>query len=316
MNIAPRKLRRGSKIALVAPSFAPITTEIVEGIDIMHEMGLVPVLGPCVKNLCSSGFHAGSVADRAAELNWAFSDPDIAGVFAVRGGAGAAAVLPHLDYRAIRNSRKVFLGMSDNTALNTGILSKSGLITFNGQSVSIHIDRGTSHYEADCASFKSTLQLLMSPDNWGEKPFEFNRQFPRTVSSGNASGVAVGGNLDTFVHLIGTPYIPELSSKILFVEDVHKTPIVLGREFLHLQLAGILKQVNGVVLGEFSEIPKCNSEEPLLEDVINEYFSSGVPCTYGYPFSHGPFTGPIPIGAMCYMNADMGNVEFDFVMSS
>jgi muramoyltetrapeptide carboxypeptidase len=316
MNIVPRKLRRGSKIALVAPSFAPITTEIVEGIDIMHEMGLVPVLGPCVKNLCSSGFHAGSVADRAAEMNWAFSDPSIAGIFAVRGGSGAAAILPYLDYRTIRNSRKVFLGMSDNTALNAGILTKSGLITFNGQSVSIHTDRGNAYYEADCASFKLTLELLMSPGNWGDKPFEFNPYLPRTVSSGNASGIAVGGNMDTFVHLIGTQYLPELTSKILFLEDVHKTPVVLGREFLHLQLSGLLKQVNGVVLGEFAEIPKCSNEEPLLEDVINEYLSVGAPCTYGYPFSHGSFTGPIPIGAMCYVNADMGNVEFDFVMSS
>lgn len=282
----------------------------------MSEAGLVPVLGPCVKNLRSDNIHAASINDRVSELNWAFRDQTISGVFAVCGGMGSAALLPHLDYRAIRESRKPFLGMSDITALNMGILSKAGLVNFNGQSPSIRLDKGSKIEDADSASFELTLRLLMSDEQWASRPFSFNEYFPRTVCPGETSGIAIGGNLDTFVHLIGTPFLPDLTNTILFGEDVHKTGETLSRQFLHMQLAGILRQVEGVVLGEFAEVPRrVSDKEPSIERVIEEYFAaSGVPCSYGYPFSHGPLTGPIPMGAECHLDASSGDVTFNFRM--
>ena len=43
-----------------------------------------------------------------------------------------------------------------------------------------------------------------------------------TVAPGRASGHIVGGNLDTFSRLLGTPYFPNIQGAILFIEDVHK----------------------------------------------------------------------------------------------
>jgi muramoyltetrapeptide carboxypeptidase len=132
------------------------------------------------------------------------------------------------------------------------------------------------------------------------------------VASGEAEGHVVGGNLDTFVHLIGTPYLPDVDGAILFIEDVHKTGLVLDREMLHLRLAGILDRISGVVIGEFAEVPNTDDvRTPAPEDVVIEYFANGVPCVYGYSFSHGDYTSPIPIGAMCRINADTGIVSFD-----
>jgi len=316
MNIIPRKLRRGSKVALVAPASPFKTNEIVDGMDIMREMGLFPILGPCVRNLRSDNIHSASVKDRVEELNWAFKDPSISGVIAVCGGMGSAALLPYLDYDAIRNSRKPFLGSSDITALNNGIFAKAGLINFNGQGPNIRQDKGESIRTSDAESFKFCLGLLMSDEPWGTTPMEFNEFFPRTVSPGKSTGISIGGNADTFVHLIGTPFLPEMSNTILFLEDIHKSGEVLGREFLHLQLAGILRQINGVVLGEFADIPKrLGDREPSIENVLEEYFSMGSPCSYGYSFSHGAFTSIIPIGAPCSLDADAGTVEFNFTMA-
>jgi muramoyltetrapeptide carboxypeptidase len=316
MYLTPRKLRRGAKIALVAPASPFKTDEVTEGMDIMREMGLVPVLGPCVRNLRSDNIHAGSLADRAAELNWAFSDPSINGVLAVCGGMGSAAILPYLDYRMIRASRKALLGMSDITALNAGILARAGLISINGQSPSIRLDKGEAIRRADSDSFRLTLRLMMSDEPWGTQPFDFSEYFPRTVCPGKATGNVIGGNADTFVHLLGTPYMPELTGTILFIEDVHKSGEILGREFLHMRLSGMLNMVNGIVIGEFAEVPKRTEErEPSIENSIEEYFRNGPPCTYGYPFSHGPLTGPVPIGAQCEIDADVGHVSFDFAMA-
>ena len=315
--IAPRRLRSGSKVAIVAPSGPIITNEVQVGIDIIRECGLEPVLGPCVKNLKTAASHAASVQDRVEELNWAFSNPNISGVIGAVGGEGSAAVLPYLNYDVIRASRKVFLGMSDLTAINTGIFTKSRLITFNGQTPSIRLDKGKRIFDLDSDSFRTTLELLKSDQVWGRRPFQNNPHFPRTVAPGTTTGTVIGGNLDTFVHLIGTPYMTEFNNSILFIEDVHKDGMDISRESLHLRLSGCLNQVSGIVIGEFEDIPKKTDPKiPTIEDTVLEYFGGGPPCSIGYPFSHGPFTAPLPIGANCLLDANTGVVEFNFKMSS
>jgi muramoyltetrapeptide carboxypeptidase len=318
MNIiTPKRLRTGSRVAIVAPSGPIVTDEVLAGIDIIRECGLEPVLGPCVKVLKTTAAHAASVQDRANELNWAFQNTSVSCVIGAVGGEGSAAVLPYLDYDMIRASRKPFIGMSDLTAINTGILKKSGLISFNTQTPSIRLDKGAKIRAADSESFKLTLELLKSDQVWGSRPFEFNPHFPRVVSPGSCTGFSIGGNLDTFVHLIGTPYMPSPEGSVLFIEDVHKGGEEISRELLHLRLAGFLSRVAGVVIGEFEDVDKrTDPKVPSVEDVILEYFAAGPPCTYGYSFSHGPHTSPIPIGARVSVDADSGDVHFDFKMAT
>ena len=47
----------------------------------------------------------------------AWQDPQVAGVFAVRGGYGSAQMLPFLEVTAAVEGRKPFVGCSDLTAL-------------------------------------------------------------------------------------------------------------------------------------------------------------------------------------------------------
>jgi len=314
--ISPRRLKAGSRVAVIAPSSPFKSDELSEGLDIMKEMGLEPVLGPNVKVLRSKGIHAASVIDRADELMWAFTDPKIAAVISATGGMGAGSVLPFLKFDLIAKSRKPFVGMSDITALQTGIQAQSKLITFNGQSPNIRLEEGAKINKADAESFRLMFEMLMSDQDWGERPWEINPFVPRTVSPGKASGHVVGGNCDTFVHLLGTPFMPDCEGAILFLEDVHKDGEVLARQFIHLQLAGILDQVAGIVLGEFFDVPKKLEERvPSVDDVLQEYFRDGPPCVYGYSFSHGAWTSTIPIGAQCDMHADTGIVSFNFKMA-
>lgn len=317
MYLPPKRLKKNSRVAIVAPASSFSSDELVAGLDVISECGLIPVLGPCVKEFKTWLSHSASVQDRVDELNWAFSDPKISAVIAVKGGEGSAALLPYLDYEMIRNSRRVFLGKSDLSALGNGILKKAGLITVNGKSVSIHTDRGQAAIEQECESLKCTLELLMTDAIWGSKPFQKNQFLPRTVSRGIAKGFAIGGNCDTFTRLLGTDYFPNIDNAILFLEDVHKGAENLSRQFLHLKLSGVLDKVKGIVLGEFSKVPKKEGDKgPSVDDVISEYFSKGPPCSYGYSFSHGNLVCPIPIGSECTLDADNGIVRFNFQMAS
>jgi muramoyltetrapeptide carboxypeptidase len=315
MFVAPKRLRQGSKVAIVAPASPFKPDELVAGLDIVRECGLVPVLGPNVRSLRTVNIHAAPVIDRAEELMWAFTDPQIDGVITVTGGMGSGETLPYLDYGRIRESQKVLIGISDITALNNGLLAGAGLITVNGQYPSIRIDEGQEVWKADSESLYMTLELLMSDHPWGDRPFAINRQMPRTVSPGKAHGHVIGGNLDTFCTLLGTPFCPPLDGAIMFIEDVHKDGESVARLLIHCQLAGVFDRIAGIVVGEFIDIPKkIEGKVPSMDDVIGQYLGHGVPCVYGYSFSHGDWTIPVPIGAQCSMDADTGEVSFDFAM--
>lgn len=304
-------------MAIVAPSSPFETDELVAGLDIVKAAGLEPVLGQNVRTMRSVDVHAASAVDRAEELMWAFTDPDIDGVITAVGGLGSAETLGYLDFDAIRESRRLLIGLSDITALNNGLLTGAGLISINGQYPSIRIDEGNAIRDADSESMKFTLELLMSDKPWNDRPFEINQYIPRTVSPGKASGHTIGGNLDTLCCLLGTPYMPDVEGAILFIEDVHKDGEVIARQLIHMKLAGVLDAVAGVVIGEFVDVPEMTGEKvPSIESVIVQYFKDGPPCSYGYSFSHGPYTIPIPIGAQCDMDADTGEVSFRFTMSS
>ena len=306
--VAPRRIRYGSKVAIVAPASAVKQEQLVEGLDVIRQCGLKPVLGPCARNVYSEA----SVQEKVDELHWAFSDPEISAVICALGGVGSAAVLPHLDYGLIRRSRKAFLGRSDITSLNCGLLSGAGLITINGQTPSIHIDEGQRALQLQSQSLMRTLTLMLSNDNWQSFPFVEQPNIVRTISSGTSYGHAIGCNIDTFTHLIGTNHLPTTKGAILFMEDIHKSDKFLERVFLQLKLSGILGSLAGVVIGEFSDLKNCHGED--IDRLIQEYFSDGPPCIYGLPFSHGSIVAPIPIGATCYLDADSQDVSFDFRM--
>jgi len=316
MYIAPKRLRAGSRVAIVAPASPFKTDELIAGLDIIRSMGLEPVLGPNVRRVKTSDIHSAPVLDRSEELMWAFTDPHIDGVITVTGGLGSGGTLPYLDFGRIRQSRKVLLGISDISALNNGLLASAGLINFNAQYPSIRLDKGTHIRETDSESLKFTLQLLLDSQEWGERPFAINQYLPRTISPGKATGTAIGGNLDTLCTLLGTPFFPIVDGCILFIEDVHKDGEAIARLLLHLRLAGVLDKIGGIVIGEFTDVPKkLDDKVPAIEDVLVDYLGDGVPCSYGYSFSHGPYTIPIPIGARCTLDADEGRVSFKFAMA-
>lgn len=318
MYLSPKRLRRGSKVAIVSPASPFKTDELIAGLDIIKAAGLEPVFGSNVSSLHSIEEQAASAIDRAEELMWAFTAPGIDAVITALGGLGSAETLPYLNFGAIRSSRRCLLGLSDITALNNGLLAGAGLISINGQYPSIRIHEGEYLREMDSESMKLSLDMMMSEDEWGHELFDQNNLYmPRTVNPGRARGIAIGGNLETLCMLLGTPFMPDPTGAILFIEDTHKDGETLSRMMIHLKIAGVLDAVAGVVIGEFAEVPeKMEDKVPSIEDVIIRYFGhGGPPCSYGYSFSHGPLTVPIPIGAMCEMDADRGTVGFKFTMA-
>lgn len=311
MITTPKRLMPGNRIAIISPSSTFKVHELQDGIDTISSMGLVPVLGPNVRNLRVHKSHAAPLEERVKELMWAFTAPDIQGILCARGGYGAAETLQYLDFNAIRASRRVFIGKSDATSLINGILTKAGMASILGRTASIRND----YADSDVESLEHTIKLCMSSVPWGDQPFSINDIVPRTVSPGTAAGISIGGNLETMCTLLGTDYFPDPTGAILFLEDVHKGGMSVARKLLHLKMAGVLDSIAGIVIGEFFDIPEMSAQDnPSIEEVILEYLGGTVPCVYGFSFSHGTYTCPIPIGAYTILDADRRTVSFDFTM--
>ena len=139
--VLPAKARPGDKVAVVSPSFAAPAVAPAVHEQAMRRLtdvtGLVPVEYPTTRRLNASP------EDRAADLNAAFSDPEIRAVLATIGGEDQITVIPHLDAAAVLADPKPFLGYSDNTNLLNWLWG-NGVAAFHGGSTQVHLGPGPS----------------------------------------------------------------------------------------------------------------------------------------------------------------------------
>lgn len=114
----------------------------------------------------------------------------------------------------------------------------------------------------------------------------------------------MGGNLTLFCHLLGTPWFPELTGAVLFLEELGEPAYRLDRCFTQLILAGVFERVVGVALGSLSE----QAEDPpeLLETAVERLSGLGLPVVTGLPFGHGPLNRPLPLGALAELDGQAG----------
>src|SRR4051812_26024801 len=87
---------------------------------------------------------AGPAEDRASDLHEAFADPEVDAVLAIRGGYGAAELVPLLDAELLKANAKPFIGMSDLTVLHLVLSERLGLPAFLGP-VARHLPPGARY---------------------------------------------------------------------------------------------------------------------------------------------------------------------------
>ena len=125
-----------------------------------------------------------------------------------------------------------------------------------------------------------------------------------SYAKGTASGILIGGNLTSFAGLIGTPYMPSCTGKILLLEEVEEPPYKIDEMLIHLKNAGIFDKLNGVLLGDFY---KCRNTYDTTDD--HAYFK--IPVMYGLPYGHTPQHFCLPFGTKATLNTTKRTVHID-----
>jgi muramoyltetrapeptide carboxypeptidase len=287
----PALLQPGSRVALVAPA-GPLRdeTDLERAKASARSCDWEPIVGAHV--LERDGYLAGSDAHRLADLNTFIADPEIDGIWCIRGGYGTMRLLDGLDYDAWQRQPKALIGYSDITALHAAIGQRAALITFHGPTA-----------RAELTSFSHTslrAALIDGTDSAGTAPGAL------TLQPGRAEGRLVGGNLALVAALVGTRYEPSFDGAILVLEDVNESVYRLDRMFTQLRLSGSLDQLAGIALGQFSEIPDepTKDSRPLLDLLYEVADQCAVPCLADLPIGHTPDQWTIPLGATAELDAD------------
>ena len=320
--IFPPRFVPGDTIGIAAPASPPEKPEIIDE-AIARFTGLGFKIKPGANLRQRDGYLAGSDGQRAADINALFADPEVKGIFALRGGYGSCRILPLLDYDLIRANPKPFIGYSDITAMHLAILVRSGLVTFHGSNAS------SAFTEGNIAVCRSMLMGSRRPPGDGAAdPALEDRGLPtdarphvlfsrdihgsklKTIIPGQVEGQLLGGNFTCLLRLLATPYAPDFRGSILFLEDTGEKAYRVDGMFTHLRLAGILDQIGGLILGQFDHTDPAEQDR-ITAVLEREAKRIGVPCVSGAPIGHFPEQIIVPQGAPAALDATIGHLQFN-----
>lgn len=311
--LIPERLKYKERIALLAPSSPVPETDALECKQLLERMGFQVELGES----CTSRFHgylAGTDALRANELNCAFCNEQIRGIFCIRGGYGATRLLEHLDYSEIKKHPKVFLGYSDITCLHMAFQQFCDFVTYHGPMPESNMLRRFDMYSSTC--FHTVLQLGETTIESGAGNFFYEFKNPtgfplETIAKGRGEGALCGGNMALFTSLIGTPYFPNIDGKILFFEDIYESVPRVNRMLDQLWHSGVFQVCSGVLFGDFAECENPEEVSFSIKDLFRERFLGfDKPVIAGLMCGHCVPTGTLPIGMHCRIDTDYQSIVF------
>lgn len=306
--IKPRPLRPGDAVGIVAPAGAVAPEPFLRGLSLVERWGFRPVTGSHL--MARHGYLAGTDEQRAADLNGMLADPAIRAIWFARGGYGVMRLLRRLNWDALRRDPKLIIGFSDITALHTACWREVGLVTFHGPMAEVHDPAG----EMPAYNAEGLLRALTG--RWGPGPIPLPQEADApalvAVAPGRAQGRLLGGNLELLTRMAGTPWQPDTRGALLVLEEVDEAPYRIDRMLVHLQLAGMLDGVAGIIFGHSPSCEEGPEGRPSLTlmEVLHELLGPlGVPVLYGFPCGHSRYRATLPLGVMAELDADAGRLS-------
>jgi len=293
--IRPPRLAPGDPVRIIAPS-GPVPREaFLAGLEVVRARYDVRVDDGV---FAREGYLAGPDDRRLAELTAALDEPDTRAILMARGGYGLLRLLPFVDGGALARRPRPIVGFSDGTAL-LALAARAGVASIHGPVVTQLGNLGGEDQRALFERLETPGPALLLDGLDGLIP-------------GRVRGPLVGGNLEMFSRLVGTPYLPDVSGAILFFEDLGERPYRVDRLLMHLDLAGLFSVASAVIVGDFSgcrEPEVTRAESPTAEDVLLERLGRlPIPVAVGGAFGHGTRNRALPYGTLCELDTIAGTL--------
>lgn len=304
------KLTPGDEVRVIAPSrnLTEVRQDIHHhAIDFWNQEGFILTFSKNSRE--TDPFHSSSIASRVEDLHEAFLDPKVKMVITCLGGFNTNQILRHLDYDLIRKHPKILCGFSDITALLNAIYAKTGLVTYHGPHY------GTFAFDQDTAyTRKAFFDCVMHDTPILTVPSKAAQKY-HTIQEGSCEGTIIGGNLCTLNLLQGTPYMPDIRNKVLFLEDDN----IMGDYFCYefdrnleslLQVEGA-ETIKGIVFGRFED--DCGLTTEKITAIIHDKVPKDIPVVFGADFGHVFPMMTFPIGGTVKIFADRSGAEIQMI---
>lgn len=238
--------------------------------------------------LTTHGYLCGDDEMRAQSLMDIWLDPEVDVIVCGKGGWGSARILPYLDFEKLNQQQKLFIGMSDITALHLAFKKKLSYSTILGPNLSLLFSPSENE---ESKKMRDDLFSFIK----GEK-INIDLKNSLWIKKGEIQGELIGGNLAIINSLIGTPWALETQNKVLLLEDINEPVYKIDRMLFQLKASGYLDGLKGVILASFHN---CESHEDKirLNDLFNFYFEKmDYPSLIGFPSGHISYQAPLILG--------------------
>jgi len=222
---------------------------------------------------------------------------------ATRGGYGLTRLLDRIDWKRIAASVAAgtrWVGMSDMTSLQLGLLAHGGGVTWAGPLACEDFGRsaaegGVDDVTADCfvEAMSGALEAV---------GFRTDAGFDGLA----ATGTLWGGNLTIVNSLLATPHWPRIRGGIFFFEDVNEHPYRVERNLLQLHQAGVLDAQKAIVVGAVSGFRPSPLDRgySLASAIAHIRAVTRTPIVTGLPFGHIATKVTLPVGARARLLVD------------
>ena len=329
LPLLARGLKLGDTIGFFSPS-SPVTVSAPQRYarakKYLEDKGFQLKAGSLTGK--SDYYRSGTIQARAAELNQLIRDPDVRCIMSTIGGNNSNALLPYIDYDALRNDPKIIIGYSDVTALLAGIYAKTGLITFYGPALVASFGEYPPLVSHTYHSFHQLLierpplpyQYLLPAVwtderlNWElieeDRPKKLSLNHCDFLGHGVIEGRVIGGNLNTLSGIIGTPYMPLIQhGDILFIEDSLKSIATVERSFVHLKLMGVFDRVSAIILGKHEQFSAAGSGRQPIDVLLEVLGNQTLPIVNDFDCCHTHPMLTLPLGVRIAIDFDAHRVS-------
>ena len=291
--IIPPYLHQGSTIGVVPPAGKVNPLYIDNAKQFLEAKGYKVLISDNAK---SSHFqYAGTDEERLNGVQQFLNDQSVNAILFARGGYGTIRIIDKLDFTKFQQHPKWLIGFSDITIFHAKAMQLGIASIHSPMSSSMNINKA----EADITL---TMQLLEGKlDIQQPTPHLFNKK-------GCADGILTGGNLSLVYALRGTPLDVDPKGKILFIEDLNEYLYHLDRMMHNLKLGGILENISGLVVGQFSSMKDNDSPfgQEAYEIILEAVKEFSYPVIFDYPAGHIDVNYPLIFGKRVEMEVGDG----------
>ena len=303
---SPLFLKNGDTIGITAPAGYITIEEIQPAIIQMESWGYKIKVGDTIGK--KDFTFGGTDEERINDFQQMLDDPKIKAIMCARGGYGAVRIIDKLKWGKFKAKPKWIIGFSDITVFHTHLDRHFGVASIHSKMCNSFPDDWAKAELIQIETIESIKKILSGVKmKYEAVPNISNRH-------GSAKGILVGGNLKTIETLTGTPSDIKTDGKILFVEDTGEYMYSVDRMFWHLNRAGKLSKLKGLIIGGFKIKKDPDTEDfgKTLEQIVLEKVKNyKYPVCFDFPVGHQRNNFALKHGAMHFLsvNADIATLS-------